>query len=140
MKRINPYIGFKGKSREAMAFYKSIFGGELSFMTVGECPPEVQEQCGDNKDAIMHSQLEVGPSLAIMGTDMGAYDFDSAKEGNSRISIAIDCADKAEIEKLYKALGEGGSFGCPLGPAFWGGLFGMATDKYGVNWLLTCTE
>ena len=137
MKRLNPYIGFKGKTREALGYYQSIFGGEATFMTVGETPQEVQSMCPPGTaDQVMHGQLDLG-AFALMGTDMGDPNAHPAHSDCSRISVAIDCSDKAEIEKLYRSLGEGGSIGCPLGPAFWGGDFGMVTDKYGVNWLLT---
>lgn len=137
MKRLNPYICFSGRTREALSFYQSIFGGDISFMTVAETPEEIRAMCPPNSDdQVMHGQLELG-AFALMGSDLGSYDFSSGEHKETQMSIAVDCQDKAQIEKFYHALGEGGSFGCPLGPAFWGGDFGMVTDKYGVSWMLT---
>ena len=30
MTRLNPYISFRGTARDAMKFYQSVFGGELT--------------------------------------------------------------------------------------------------------------
>ena len=34
--RLNPYISFKDNARQALEFYRSVFGGELAVMTFGE--------------------------------------------------------------------------------------------------------
>ena len=34
--RLNPYISFKDDAREAMQFYRDVFGGELTLSTFGE--------------------------------------------------------------------------------------------------------
>jgi PhnB protein len=38
MATMNPYLTFNGNCKEAMNFYKEIFGRELSMMTAGESP------------------------------------------------------------------------------------------------------
>lgn len=139
MKRLNPYIAFHGKTREALSFYQSVFGGELYVMTVGDCPPEVQSAFpAAMKEQAMHAQLEISPSFAIMGTDCN--NPNGPAPSGTNISIAVDCSDQAQLETYYGKLAEGGSVDCPLGPAFWGGQFGMVTDKYGQDWLLTFSD
>lgn len=129
MKRINPYINFNGQAREAMNFYKGCFGGELTFMTVGESP--MAANMPDQADTIMHSQLEFENGV-LMATDMQGGDTTG-----SRIAIALDCSSEEEINRHFAILAEGGNTFCPLGPAFWGGLFGVTTDKFGITWMLT---
>lgn len=134
MKSINPYLAFNGKCREAMSFYKDVLGGELSFMSVGESPMAGQIPGGD--DTIMHSSLMFDGGV-IMGTDMNGPGC-AARE--SFPSIAIDCSSEEEINRIFSKLEVGGNTMCPVGPAFWGGLFGSTTDKYGTNWMLTFNE
>jgi hypothetical protein len=54
--RLNPYINFAGNARQAMEFYKGVFGGTLSLITFGEAghssyeplrPPTRQELSSD---------------------------------------------------------------------------------------------
>ena len=56
--RLNPYISFKGNAREAMEFYTSVFGGELTTSTFGE-----YGDTGPSADGIMHAQLETPERL-----------------------------------------------------------------------------
>ncbi len=63
-----PYFSFPGTAREAMEFYHSIFGGELSAGTFGEsgAVPE-----GDPAyDLMMHTSITGG------ALDLGASDHD----------------------------------------------------------------
>jgi PhnB protein len=34
--RLNPYISFDGTARQALEFYRDVFGGELAINTFGE--------------------------------------------------------------------------------------------------------
>lgn len=135
MKRLNPYINFGGKCREAMSFYRDTFGGELNMMTLGESPAPCEDN-KDQKDLIMHSSLE-GGAFTLMGTDMGGPEGSGAQ---GQISVCIDCSSVEEIERLYAALSAGGTECYPLHDAFWGGKFGVLLDKYGVSWMLNCAN
>lgn len=130
MATLNPYICFGGKTREAMNFYKDIFGGELMLNEVGGSPMEQMWPSGD-KTAIFHSSLH-GNGVTIMGTDMTGPQ--GLVEGNN-ISMAIGCS-KAEIETLFNKLAEGGTVLDSLKEQFWGAMFGAVKDKYGISWML----
>ncbi|MBI1333262.1 MAG: VOC family protein [Armatimonadetes bacterium] len=135
MKTLNPYLSFGGKCREAMSFYKTCFGGELNIMTVGESPMGAQSS-DDEKSKIMHSCL-MFEGGTIMATDMSPC---NAAPNAPTTSIALDCTSSDEAERLFKAFEDGGAVVCPLGPAFWGGIFGAVTDRYGVNWMMTFND
>ncbi len=63
--RLNPYISFPGNAREAMDFYRSVFGGSVTLNTFGEFgPPDSPEA-----DKIMHGQLETDGGFTLMGAD-----------------------------------------------------------------------
>lgn len=137
MIKLNPYIGFDGNCREAMTFYRDCFGGDLQVMTMGESPM-ASEMPAEAHAGVMHSCLEIGDRLAIMGTDMGGcMEGTDTSKPEGRVSIAIDCTDEAELRRLAEQLAQGGETIQAVEEPFWGGLFGMVRDRYGITWLLT---
>jgi PhnB protein len=128
--RLNPYIGFDGQAREAMDFYRSVFGGELSMDTYGESGMSDDPA---QKDKIMHAQLDVGPDLLLMASDAPpGMPLDSG----SRISISLSGDDEATLRRYWDGLVEGGSVTMPLEKAPWGDSFGMCADRFGINWMV----
>ncbi len=131
MAKLNPFLRFNdGKCREAMNFYKECFGGEVTFMPIGESP--MADQVPPEKQGyIMHSELKSG-DIFFSGSDMMR---DVAVVGDN-VGVTLNCTSEEEIRSLFTKLSEGGEVFCPLEDAFWGALFGMVTDKYGVEWML----
>lgn len=127
---INPYIGFNGRCREAMTFYKECFGGELELLPVAGSPMEQYWPAG--KDQIYHSTL-AGKGFTIMGSDMSGPG--GRIEGND-ISMAMGCSSEEEINTLFNKLADGGEIMDPLDEKFWGALFGTVKDKFGIRWML----
>jgi PhnB protein len=131
MTRLNPYISFKDNAREAMEFYKSVFGGELVMNTFKESQASVDP---DEGDLIMHAMLEVDNGITFMASDtpkhMGEY------KAGSNISISLSGEDEAELKGYWEKLLEGGTQTVPLEKAPWGDTFGMLTDKFGINWMV----
>ncbi len=66
--RLNPYIAFKGNAREAMQFYKSVFGGKLVMTTFKELPGVASQDPGED-DKIMHAMLETEDGITLMAAD-----------------------------------------------------------------------
>jgi PhnB protein len=130
MTQINTYIGFNGKCKEAMTFYRSCLGGELFIQTVGETP--MQHQCPDGmQDHVMHSMLEKD-GLILMGTDMvGKQGY---QPGNN-IALSLNCSSELEIKTFFSKLSEDGEVIEPLTDMFWGATFGALTDKFGISWM-----
>jgi PhnB protein len=132
MTQINAYIGFNGRCREAMTFYKECLGGELSVITVEESP--IAAQCPEAmKSQIAHSMLTNG-GLILMGTDMVSPD--GYTKGNN-IALSLNCSSEGEINNFYSKLSEGGRIIDPLKVQFWGALFGVVADKYGIVWMIS---
>ena len=126
---INAYVGFNGKCREAMTFYKECLGGELTLQTVEGTPMEAQ--CpASMKHHILHAALTKG-SLVLMGTDMVHKEH---VHGNN-VSLSVNCSSRAEIESFFRALQAGGEVLDPLADRFWGAIFGTVVDKYGIRWM-----
>lgn len=132
MTQLNPYINFKDDARQAMEFYHSVFGGNLSMNTFEEFhATDTDDPKELNK--IMHAQLETDNGILFMGSDTPAgMEYSPA----SRINMSLSGEDEAELRGYWEKLMEGGTQIMPLEKAPWGDTFGMLTDKFGITWLV----
>lgn len=130
---LNPYIGFKDTARAAMAFYQSVFGGELTISTFGDFG--MAENPAD-ADKVMHSRLITQAGFTLMAADTPPSMGAPGAGGNISISVSGQVEDAAELRGYWDKLSEGASVTVPLGPAPWGDTFGMLTDKFGVQWMM----
>lgn len=126
---LNPYIFFKGNCREAMEFYKDVFGGELILQTYGEVKMGEEDQ----KDLIMHATL-ANESMSLMGSDT-----EKASDKAAKISLSIGGSDEAALRTIFDKLSDGGDVFSELKKEFWGDIFGTVTDKYGIEWMVNIT-
>lgn len=137
MATLNPYLNFDGKCEEAFNFYKSVFGGEfLTVMRFKEVPAEYQMPASES-EKIMHMALPIGQNI-LMGSDT-PVSMGPTTVGNN-VSISISTASQAEADHLFNGLSAGGQVTMPLDKAFWGDYFGMCTDKFGVQWMVSYSE
>jgi PhnB protein len=126
-----PYLYFNGQCKEAMEFYKDVFGGDLTLQTMGDIPEEVREQAGNpDKDRIMHARLEA-EGFTVLGSDTA-----KASDKAAKIELSIMGDDEERLTKIFNSLSEGGSVFMPLAKQFWGDTFGSLTDKYGIQWVV----
>ena len=131
MAKLNPFLRFNdSKCREAMNFYKECLGGELDFMTVGGSPM-AKEMPADKQDLVMHSTLTKG-DWVLIGSDMMR---DKAAIGDN-VGVSLDCESEKEINDVFNKLAQGGDVFMKPEEQFWGAIFAMVTDKYGVEWML----
>lgn len=128
--RLNPYISFKNNTREAMEFYKSVFGGKLAMSTFKEFHAS-EDPAEGNK--IMHSVLEADNGITFMASDTPAS---MEYHGGANISLSLSGDDQTELRDYWDKLSEGGQIKMPLEKAPWGDTFGMLTDRFGINWLV----
>ena len=130
MAQLNPYLRFNdSKCREAMNFYKECIGGKLTFQTVGESPM-AKDMPKEAHSKIMHADLKNG-GVEIFASDMMR---DKAAMGDN-IALSLNCESEEEIKSLFSKLSAGGEIFMPLEKQFWGALFGVLTDKFGVEWM-----
>lgn len=133
MAKINPYLNFNGCTEEAFRFYKSVFGGEFLVVQRFKDSPGCEGMKQDDLEKIMHIALPIGGSI-IMGTDV-MPPMQPATYGTG-ISISIDTESEAEARQVFESLSAGAAITMPLEKTFWGALFGMLTDAYGVQWMV----
>lgn len=129
---LDPYLFFTGNCREAMEFYHSIFGGDLTSQTYDEAPAEGMAMPGMEKMAgkIMHSQL-TSDDIRFMASDSTRDSFEE-----SFITMCLSGSDEAKLTEYFNKLSEGGKVTQPLKKEFWGDTFGGLTDKFGVDWMV----
>lgn len=126
--RLNPYLNFDGNAREAMEFYRDVFGGTLNMNTFGEYGGE-----GESADRIMHAQLETPGGMTLMGADiMPGMPF----AGGAAMTVSLSGDETDEMRGWWTKLSEGGEVVTPLEPQVWGDEFGQCNDRFGVPWLV----
>lgn len=139
MATTNSYLNFNGNCEEAFNFYKSVFGGEFTYIgRFSNIPKESYQVPEADKNKIMHVSLPIGKSV-LMGSDCGSDWAPKFTQGNN-FSISITAETKDEADRLFNALAQGGKINMPLADAFWGDYYGMLTDKFGINWMMSYTE
>lgn len=130
---LNPYLGFRDNAREAMEFYRSVFGGELTLNTFGDL--HASEDPAE-QDKIMHGMLSSPAGLTLMGADTPSS---MSYTPGDNISVSLSGEDEAELRGYWDKLSDGATITAELEQAPWGDTFGMCTDKFGVQWLVNIT-
>jgi PhnB protein len=132
--KLNPYISFQGKAKEAITFYKDVLGGDLTLNTYkdGGMPHEPADA-----DKIMHAMLVADNGMTLMASDTPPG---MPYNPGTNISISLSGDNEAELRGYWDKLSEGAQIGAPLEKAPWGDAFGMLTDKFGIGWMVNITE
>ena len=114
MSKITPCLWFDGKAEEAARFYVSLLPNSRI--------DHVQKNVTDSPAGKAGSVLIVKFTLA--GQRFLALNGGTRFEYTPAISFQVDCADQAEVDRLWDALSKGGSVErC-----------GWLRDRYGVSW------
>ena len=125
-----PYLNFDGKTTgEAMKFYHSVFGGDLTMQTFEEAGMAKTEE---EKDLVIHAELKAEgiDFMASTGHPEQPVNF-----GNN-IHLSLSGKDGAKLTEWFNKLSEGGKVDMPLAKQFWGAMYGQLTDKFGVHWMI----
>jgi PhnB protein len=131
--RLNPYLSWRDGAREAMTFYQSVFGGELSIMSFADMHASEDRA---EQDKVMHAMLETPEGLTLMGSDTpNTMDFTPP----AGFSVSLSGDDEAALRRWWDGLSEGATVNMPLEKAPWGDTFGMLVDRFGVSWLVNVT-
>lgn len=144
MASVSTYLNFSRNTEEAFNFYKSIFGGEFfgdGPMRYGDIPPQedMPPLAEEDKNLIMHIELRILDSHSLMGTDAPESMGFKVNAGNN-VHINLMPDTRAETDRLFKGLSEGGTVTMELQEMFWGDYYGSCTDKFGVQWMFNCGE
>ncbi|WP_150460117.1 VOC family protein [Nesterenkonia ebinurensis] len=129
--QLNPYIMYNGNARQAMEFYREVFGGELEMGTAADFgSPDLVAA-----DKIMHAMLETPQGYVLNAWD--APEGMPYQEGNN-VAIYIGGSD-TELRTYFEKLSAGGTVTMPLETQAWGDEAGSLIDQFGINWMFNIT-
>jgi len=139
MTKVNAYITFNGNCEEAFHFYRSVFGGEFLYIGRYKDLPSTDRQAFPHVDdeKIMYVSLPISKETILMGCDGADAHGHGAIFGNN-ISLTVNTDSKEEADRIFDELSVGGEIKMPMSQTFWGSYFGVFTDRFGINWLISC--
>jgi PhnB protein len=130
MTRLIPYLLFDGKCREAMEFYKSVFGGELILTKVKDSPARDQMQAFQ-QEKVLNAHLQSG------GLEISASDWLAPNEtpirGNT-VCLFLSGGTFQNLKAVFDRLSQGAEVTNPLKEVFFG-VYGDLNDRFGVRWM-----
>lgn len=130
--RLNPYLSFVGDARQAMEFYRDVFGGTLTLHTFGDLGGDH----GDDADKVMHSSLETDNGFTLM-----AADTPPGMEHTPGNTITVSLSgDDDELRGYWEKLSDSGTVLIPLEKQVWGDEFGACQDRFGVPWMVNISR
>ncbi len=139
---VNAYLTFNGDCEAAFNLYKSVFGGEfIYFGRFKDVPGSMEGNRVKAEDAekIMHVSLPISNETILMGSDTSEAMGQKATAGNN-FSPSVGTGSKKEADRLFNGLSKGGKITMPMNSAFWGSYFGMFTDKFGIQWMISFVQ
>lgn len=131
---VQPYLFFRGRCEEAIAFYKATLGAEAGIMMRFKDNPDKMDRSkipAEFDNRIMHAELKIAGANIMMSDGMktGPLDFQC-------MSLSISVENQAEAERMFTGLAKDGRIEMPMGPAFFAQRFGAVSDKFGVSWMI----
>lgn len=144
MAKVSIYLNFMGNAEEAVNHYKKVFRTEFSapIFRMNDLPPGddgnseggFPELSDADKNKVMHVALPILDGTEIMATDMLESMGHKLIEGNN-VTISLTPDSRAEADRLYNELAEGGSESVAPHEEFWG-YWGVCKDKFGIRWMI----
>lgn len=143
MARVSTYLNFERSTEEAFLFYKSVFRSEFigPINRFGALPPNPSHppMSEEDKNLVMHVELPILGGHILMGTDAPASMGFTLTQGN-HVYINLEPDTRAETDRLFRELAEGGTVEMALQEMFWGGYYGSLTDRFGIKWMFNCAS
>ena len=127
--QIQPYLFFEGRCEEAIEFYRSTLGAEVTMIMRFKDSPEPASY--GSADKVMHASLRIGETTLLVsdGRCHGRASFQG-------FALSLTVSTESEAERLFAALGDGGQVQRPMSKTFFSPRFGMVADRFGVLWMV----
>jgi len=130
--QVQPYLNFDGRCEEALTFYRTALGAEVTMLTrFGDYPGPADPRMTAPKEKVMHARFRVGNTV-LLASDGRC----TGQPGFQGISLSLTVADSAEANRYFTALADGGQVQMPLAKTFFSPAFGMVADRFGVSWMV----
>ncbi|UIP59569.1 VOC family protein [Agromyces marinus] len=131
---LNPYLSFRDQAKEAMEFYRSVFGGEVTTSVFGD----YGMGGADEAAKIMHARLDAD-GLVLMAAD--TPNEAPYEQGNAfSVSLSGGAGDEQRLRSNWEGLAAGAKIIEPFETAPWGDVFGILVDKFGVTWMVNIEQ
>ena len=135
---VQPYLFFDGRCEEAVEFYRSALGAEVTMLMRyrdAPDPPPPGMVAPGSEDKVMHASFRIGETtvMASDGRSLGQPEFRG-------FSLSLSAPSEAEADRVFAALADGGQVHMPLGRTFFSQRFGMVADRFGVSWMVLVAE
>lgn len=132
--QVQPYLFFDGRCEEAIDFYRKAIGAEITMLmryseSPDPLPPGMAPPGSENK--VMHAEFRIGDTT-VMASDGNC----GGKPNFQGFSLSISVPDDAKAEQLFATLADGGQVQMPMAKTFFSSRFGMAADRFGMNWMV----
>jgi len=131
MINLTPFLLFDGNCAEAMAFYQSCLGGELTITKVADMPMKDQMP-PEQHQKVAYAHLK-SSAIEFSATDW-LHPKRTPKQGNT-VAMYINGGSYTELRAIFDALATGADKvllddlrDMPFGT------YGHLADKYGVHW------
>lgn len=128
---MNVHITFPGTCREAMQFYADVTGGQLECLLTYAETPAAEHSPPELHDHIIHASLNLR-GRHLMGADMAPEAY-TPPQG---VQVQLEYQDIEQASSIFVRLAEGGEITMPFEATFWSPGFGMATDRFGIQWMI----
>ena len=127
---LTAYLLFEGNCQNAMEFYRSCFGGDLTALKVKDSPAR-ERMPADQQDKILNARLKSG-NLDISASDWLRPDRTPVR-GNT-VCLYVSGGTLQELKTLFDRLSQGAEVTDPLNEQFFG-TYGALNDRFGVRWM-----
>jgi PhnB protein len=135
------HLNLPGTAREALEFYRRVFGGTVRITTYAEVgmPPEAP-----SADRVVFGQLDAD-GLRLMAYDIPGRTepfstrttrVQGATVTDSPYFVSVRGGTLDEIAAVWERLAVDATIVEPLAASAWSAGFGMLTDRFGVTWVL----
>ncbi len=130
--QMRPNLNFAGYAADVLNHYQAALGGKAEITRFAGTIPDEHIPPGWG-DKILYARLF---------TPFGEVDVMDAPPGRQsplrgNIAIAVDIDDDNCAADVFAKLAEDGEIMMPFEETFFARKFGMATDKFGVRWMIT---
>lgn len=125
------HLNFRGQARQALDFYRSVFGGAQTLVTYGDL--------GAAPDPTLADQVIWGQVVSSEGFRIMAFDVPPDRPwnpGENAVFVSVRGTSPEEIAAYWEGLGDGATVLQALAPSTWSPLYGMLRDRFGVTWVL----
>ena len=127
--KLDIYVNYAGKCREAFRFYETHLGGKVAMMMTHGQGPNAANLPAEQRDWILHARMEIGDTV-LMGADIP----NAEPMRSAYLTLTVDTEQDAE--RLYAVLSDGGQIFMKMEKTFFANRFAMLRDQFGTSWML----